>query len=144
MRDIGRNSFFVKQGHFWLVMLVSAVALLFGCEASEAPLSPGAATFKKEVRSCLNNLVLSLLEPVAPRDLAGIQAAMGKAESPAIKLCRLCPFEIRVMNPSGEMLASYPGKGDGQAQNYSNYDPVINAAGGPDPFALPSPGGTLG
>jgi hypothetical protein len=127
MRDLVQNSFFVKQGHFWLVMLVSAGVLVFGCQASEAPLSPGAATFKKEVKSCLDNLVLSLLEPVARKDVAEIQAAMEKAESPAIKLCRLCPFEIGVLNPSGETLASYPGKGDGKPQNYSNYDLVIKA-----------------
>jgi hypothetical protein len=127
MRNKARNRSFVDQGHFWPVLLVSAVMLLFGCQAPEAPLSPGTANFKQEVKSCLNNLVISLIEPVAAKDAKGIQAALQKAESPAVKLCRLCPFEIGVMNPSGETLASYPVKGDGKAKNYSNYDLVIKA-----------------
>jgi hypothetical protein len=127
MQNIVRNRFFVVQGHFWPVLLVSAVMLLFGCQAREAPLSPGAATFKQEVKSCLDNLAVSLIEPVATKDAAGIKAALQKAESPAVKLCRLCPFEIGVMNPAGETLLSYPDKGDGKAKNYSNYDLVVKA-----------------
>ena len=90
-------------------------------------MSPGAATFKQEIKSCLTNLSVTLMEPVAKQDLAGIKAALEKVESPAVKLCRLCPFEIGVMNPSGETLAAYPAKGDGKAKNYSNYDLVIKA-----------------
>ena len=90
-------------------------------------MSPGAASFKHEIKSCLTNLSTTLLEPVAKQDLAGIKAALEKVESPAVKLCRLCPFEIGVTNPSGETLAVYPPKGDGKPKNYSNYDLVIKA-----------------
>ena len=127
MRNLLRSSFFGDQGRLWPVLLISAVILVFGCQAREAPLSPGAASFKQEIKSCLTNLSATLLEPVAKQDLAGIKAALEKVESPAVKLCRLCPFEIGVTNPSGETLAVYPLKGDGKAKNYSNYDLVIKA-----------------
>jgi hypothetical protein len=127
MRNLLRSSFFGVQGRLWPVLLASAVILLFGCQAQEAPLSPGAATFKQELKSCLDNLAVTLMQPVAKQDLAGIKAALEKVESPAVKLCRLCPFEIGVLNPSGETLAAYPAKGDGKAKNYSNYDLVIKA-----------------
>jgi hypothetical protein len=106
---------------------MSAVILLFGCQAREAPLSPGAATFKTEIKNCLDNIAASLVDPVAKKDLAGIRAALEKVESPAVKLCRLCPFEIGVLNPSGETLAAYPAKGDGKAKDFSNYELVIKA-----------------
>jgi hypothetical protein len=103
------------------------VILLFGCQAREAQLSPGAATFKQEIKNCLTGLSASLMEPVAKKDLAGIRAALEKVESPAVKLCRLCPFEMGVTDPSGETLASYPIRGDGKGKDYSKYDLVIKA-----------------
>jgi hypothetical protein len=127
MRNILRSRFFGDKGHFWPVILISAVILLFGCQAKEAPLSPGAAAFKQEIKSCLDNLAVSLVEPVAKKDVAGIKAALEKAESPAVKLCRLCPFEIGVTDQSGETLATYPVKGDSKAKNYSGYDLVKKA-----------------
>jgi hypothetical protein len=125
MQNILRHGLGRDKGRLGLVLLIGALILLGGCQSREAPLSPGAATFKRELKSCLNNLSASLLEPVAKKDLAGIQAAMERAESPAVKLCRLCPFEIGVMSPSGETLASYPPKGDSKPKNYSNYEVVI-------------------
>jgi hypothetical protein len=127
MRNSLRSSFFGEQACFWPVLLVSAVILLFGCQAREAPLSPGAATFRQELKSCLTNLSATLIEPVAKRDLAGIRVALEKAESPAVKLCRLCPFEIGVTDPSGATLAAYPVKGDGKGKDYSNYELVKKA-----------------
>jgi hypothetical protein len=127
MRNLLRSSFFGDQGRLWPVLLVTAAILLFGCQAREAPLSPGAATFKSEIKNCLINLSATLLDPVAKQDLAGIKAALEKVESPAVKLCRLCPFEIGVTDPSGETLASYPDKGNGKGKNYSNYELVIKA-----------------
>jgi hypothetical protein len=127
MRNILRSGFSGDKGHLCPVLLLGAVILLFGCQAREAPLSPGAATFKQEMKNCLTNLTASLMEPVAKKDLAGISDALERAESPAVKLCRLCPFEVGVLNPSGDTLAVYPGKGDGKAKNFSGYDLVVKA-----------------
>jgi len=127
MRNILRSGLFGDKGHIWPVLLAGAVIVLFGCQPREAPLTPGAATFKQEIKSCFDNLAATLLEPVAKKDLAGITAALEKVESPAAKLCRLCPFEIGVLNPSGETLAVYPVKGDGKAKDFSSYDLVKKA-----------------
>lgn len=127
MRNILRSGLFGDKGHLWPILIIAAVILHFGCQAREVPLSPGAATFKHELKSCLNNLAASLMEPVAKKDLAGIKVALEKAESPAVKLCRLCPFEIGVTDQSGETLATYPAKGDSKAKDYSGYDLVKKA-----------------
>ena len=126
MRNLLRSSFFGDHARLWPILLVSAVILLFGCQR-EPPLNPGVATFKQELKSCLDNIAITLLEPVANKDIAGIQAALEKVESPAVKLCRLCPFEIAVLDPAGKILAAYPVKGDGKAKDYSSYDLVKKA-----------------
>jgi len=104
------------------------VAILFcGCQAKPAPLSPAAATFKHEIKTCIANLSLTLTEPVAKKDVAAINAALAKIESPAVKLCSLCPFQIGVMNKSGDGLAAYPPKSGNNAKNYSRYDLITKA-----------------
>jgi hypothetical protein len=127
MKNLLRSSFFGDQGRLWPGLLLGAVILVFGCQAREAPLSPGAVSFKQEIKKCLTDITDSLVEPVARKDLAGIKAALEKAESPAVKLCRMCPFEIGVTNQSGETLMSYPLKGDGKGKDYSNYELVKKA-----------------
>ena len=82
MRNLLRSSFFGDQACLWPVLLVSAVILLFGCQAREAPLNPGIATFKQELKSCLDSLSVTLMEPVARKDVAGITAALEKCRVP--------------------------------------------------------------
>jgi hypothetical protein len=127
MKNILHSSFGRNERRLWLILLTVVVLLFCGCQAREAPMSPGAATFKQELKSCFDNLAVALMEPVAKKDLAGIRAALEKVESPAAKLCRLCPFELGVTDQSGETLAVYPPKGDGKGKNYSNYELVIKA-----------------
>lgn len=112
--------------HFWLVLLI-ATTLFCGCQAKPAPLSPGAASFKHEIKGCLNNLFTALMTPVANKDVAAINAALEKVESGAVKLCRLCPFQIGVLNQFGEALATYPPKSGNGAKNYSSYDLITKA-----------------
>ena len=71
MKNLLRSSFFGAQGRLWRVLLTSAVILLFGCQAREAPLNPGIATFKQELKSCIDTLAVTLMEPVANKDLPG-------------------------------------------------------------------------
>ena len=117
---------FRSKGQVWLVMVVAAI-LFCGCQAKPAPLSPAAAIFKQEMKTCLANLSSSLMEPVAKRDVAAINAALEKVESPAVKLCRLCPFQIGVLDQSGEGLATYPPQAGNSMKNYSGYDLVTKA-----------------
>jgi hypothetical protein len=107
--------------------LVCAAMLIFGCGKKEPPLSPAAATFKKEMKDCLANLAAALMEPVANRNVAAITAALIKVESPAVKLCRLCPFQVGVLDRTGEALATYPAKPGNGGKNYSSYDLISKA-----------------
>jgi hypothetical protein len=111
-------------GHLWPVLL-GVLFLLLGCQAKEAPLSPAAASFKKEVKHCLVGLSHPLVEPVYKKDVPEILATLGKLEPQTVKLCRMCPFSLGVLNRNGETLAVYPPKE--QAQNFSSYD-LINKA----------------
>jgi hypothetical protein len=112
------------KAYLWQVLACLAI-LLCGCRAQEPPLSPGAATFKKEVKDCIAGLAAPLVEPVFRKDVPAITATLKEVEPKAIKLCRLCPFRIAVMNQLGETLAVHPPKD--KAANFSSYDLVIKA-----------------
>ncbi len=74
------------------MVLVVAAILFCGCQAKPAPLSPGAAAFKHEMKDCLDKFSKALMEPVANKDVAAINAALEKVESPAVKLCSFVSF----------------------------------------------------
>lgn len=119
------SSRWLRSGaHLWPV-LAAVVLLLLGCQAKEAPLSPAAATFKQEVKRCLSSLSSPLVGPVFNKDLPEIRATLNKAEPQAVKLCRMCPFSIGVLNRYGETLAVHPPQEENK--NFSNYDLVIKA-----------------
>jgi len=103
--------------------LACLAILLWGCQAQEPPLSPAAAAFKKEVKDCIGGLAAPLVEPVWRKDVAAISAALKEVEPKTIKLCRMCPFRIAVMNQLGDTLAVHPPKE--KAGNFSSYDLVI-------------------
>jgi hypothetical protein len=86
-------------------------------------LSQGAASFKQEVKECLARLSGGLADPVAKGDQAAINAAITKIEPDAVKLCRLCPFRVAVLNRLGDTLTIYPFKKDAMG-NFSNYEAV--------------------
>jgi hypothetical protein len=129
MKPIFMMQKFTLRAHFWLGLLI-ATTLFCGCQAKPAPLGPAAASFKHEIKTCLSNLSTALMEPVADKDVAAINAALEKVESPAVKLCRLCPFQVGVLNQSGEALTTYPPRSGNGTKNYSSYDliaKVINS-----------------
>jgi hypothetical protein len=97
------------------------ILLIFcACSAKEPPLSPAAASFKQEVKACLQRLAAPLPGPVARQDVPAINKVLLAKVDPAIKLCRMCPFQIGVLNQVGDILARYPEKKEG-AFNFSGY-----------------------
>ncbi len=102
--------------------MAGAIAFSLGCQAKPVPLSTGALAFKKEVKACLDKLSVELVEPIAKRDLNGIKSTLQKIEPQAVKLCRMCPFSIGVLNRYGETLAIYPPRK--VSTNFSNYELV--------------------
>lgn len=96
------------------------ILLIFcACSAKEPPLSPGAASFKQEVRDCIARLAAPLAAVVARQDAPGINKTLAMAE-PSIKLCRMCPFQMGVLDQQGDILARYPEKKEGTF-NFSGY-----------------------
>ena len=117
-----------KSRAFCGSLLVAAALLFCGCQAKQPTLSPEAAHFKHDIKTCLDNLSATLREPVAQKDVAAINAALEKVESPAVKLCRLCPFRIGVLDKFGEALAVYPPQPNRyQGKNYSGYKLISEA-----------------
>jgi len=106
----------------WPPLAVVILALLsWGCQGKEPPLSPGATAFKKEINECVRKLAAPLTGPVSAKDKAAISAALALVEPEAIKLCRMCPFEIGVLNPQGDILATHPATAHG-TRSFADYD----------------------
>jgi len=110
----------------WLALGSLLALVLCGCQAKEPPLSPGALQFKNEIKACIKKLQASLVEPLAQKDLQAIHNTLKEVEPEALKLCRMCPFQIGVLNHQGYTLTVYPPKKDASS-NFSNYDVVIQA-----------------
>jgi hypothetical protein len=103
----------------WLV-LVCAVLLLVACQSQ--PPSP-AANFKKDVKSILDKLCTTLVDPVFKGDVTGIESALSEIEPQLAKMCRGCPFQVGVLNQYGQILVVHPPTE--RTNNFSSYDLVI-------------------
>ena len=55
------------------ILLMLLLLILGGCQAGQPPLSPAAASFKKEVQDCLDRLCHGLVEQIQKRDIGGPQ-----------------------------------------------------------------------
>lgn len=108
----------------WLALVALLVAAAWGCQSQEPPLRPGATEFKKEVLACIAKLKTDLVAPLEKRDIPALNDTLKEVEPQAIKLCRMCPFRIGILNHEGHTLTVYPPKQDALA-NFSNYEVVI-------------------
>ena len=102
----------------WL-LLVGAILLLFACQPP--PLNP-ADGFKEEVKSILDKLCTTLVEPVSKSDVPGIETVLSEYEPQLAKLCPRCPFQVGVLNRHAEILAVHPPR---STNNFASYDLVI-------------------
>jgi hypothetical protein len=109
---------------YWATFFLVFCMVFCGCQAKEPPLSPGVAAFKKEVKEAMARLSRALIEPVANEDVAAVNEILQKVEPEAVKVCRMCPFRIGVLDKNGDTLTIYPFKQDAIG-NYSNYQLVI-------------------
>jgi hypothetical protein len=106
------------------VAVVGAVVLFGGC-LGKPPLSPAAAAFKKEVRQCIKEYSDAVMDPLARNDVEGISAGLETVEPRALKLCRMCPFRVAVLNQHGEVQAVCPANLERKRSNFSNYELVV-------------------
>ncbi len=122
-----RHSFlrrdFSYRTYLWIAV-VGAALIFGGCQA-KPPLSPAAAAFKNEVRQCIQEFSDAVMDPLARNDVAAISAGLEKVEPRALKLCRMCPFRVAVLNQHGEVLAIHPPNLERKRSNFSNYDLVV-------------------
>jgi len=98
----------LKFNRVWGVLLLLLPGFICACQAKEPPVSPAAAAFKQEVKECLDRLVKPLKEAVLKRNTAAINAILKKAEPDTLKLCRMCPFRIGVLDRNADTLVVHP------------------------------------
>lgn len=110
------------QGH-WAPLFIVLCLFLCGCQAKEPPLSPAAASFKKEVTAEIHKLSPPLLEPVAKRSAAQINVTLQKIFSDPQNEGPLWPYKIVVTDKDGVSLGKYPVE-KGFAMDFSNYSVV--------------------
>lgn len=118
-RFLWHNGAMARLGIFSILFLFALV----GCTAQEPPLSPGAAAFKKEVKDYLDRLSGPLVEPILQRNVKAINATLQKIEPEAVKLCRMCPFTMGVIDGNGNTLTVYPYKKETKG-DFSQYQVV--------------------
>jgi hypothetical protein len=108
----------------WPIFLLLLLMVLSGCPASEPPLSPAAAAFKKEVQECLDRLCQGVVGAIVKGDVAAINETLKHLEPEALKLCRMCPFRIGILDKNGDTLTVYPFKAE-SVGNFSSYEVVV-------------------
>ncbi len=108
----------------WPILLLLLLMVLGGCQASEPPLTPAAAAFKKEVQECLDRLCQGVVGAIVKGDVAALNETLKHIEPEALKLCRMCPFRIGILDKTGETVTVYPFKAEAMA-NFSNYEAVV-------------------
>lgn len=106
------------------ILLLFLLLVLCGCQAGEPPLTPAAASFKKEVQECIARVSKGLVEPLVKKDVAAINETLKHIEPEALKLCRMCPFRIGVLDQNGDTLTVYPARTN-DTLNFSTYDVVV-------------------
>src|SRR5512142_162088 len=104
----------------WAIFLLLLLAVLSGCQAKEPPLSPAAAAFKKEVQDCLDRLCQGVIEALVKKDVPAINEALKQMEPQTLKLCRMCPFRIGILDQHGDTVTVYPFKVEAMG-NFSSY-----------------------
>lgn len=114
-----------RRSGSWLALLGVLVAV-FACQSQEPPLHSGTAEFKKEVKDCITTLQTHIVQPLFQKDLPALNEALKYAEPQAVKLCRMCPFRIGVLNQEGVTLVVHPPK-ENAIGNFSSYEVVIQA-----------------
>lgn len=89
-------------------------------------MSPGAAAFKQEVEMVQKKLSGSLVEPVSRGDKELVVTIIQKTMVDGIKLCRMCPFFLGVLDKNGVIIATYPSQEKYQ-KDFSDYQVVVRA-----------------
>ncbi len=107
----------------WAIFLLLLLTVLSGCQAKEPPLSPAAAAFKKEIQECLDRLCQGVIGALVKKDVVAINETLRHLEPQALRLCRMCPFRIGILDQHGDTVTVYPFKAEAMG-NFSSYEAV--------------------
>jgi hypothetical protein len=91
----------------WLALLL-ALALLWGCQSQEPPLSPKAVAFAQVVREAISSFTPTLVAPVSQNDLPAVKPHLEKfyaEEKPEGKLELL---RLTILDGVGVVITDYP------------------------------------
>jgi hypothetical protein len=99
------------------------LAVLIGCQAKEPPSNPAVAAFKKEIRDCLDRLCQGVIAGLVKSDVTAINETLKRLEPETLKLCRMCPFRIGILDRNGDTVTVYPFKVEAMG-NFSSYEAV--------------------
>jgi hypothetical protein len=102
------------------ILVLLLLALLGGCQPKEPPLSPAAVAFKKEIQDCLDRLCQGVMGSILQKNVEALNETLKHVEPDALKLCRMCPFRIGVLDKNGDTLTVYPFKAEAMG-NFSSY-----------------------
>jgi hypothetical protein len=91
---------------WWFFLLV--LALLWGCQSQEPPLSPKAAAFAQAVREVISRFAPVLVGPVSQRDIPAIQAELERFYSGEKHDGKLALLRLTILDNSGVVIANYP------------------------------------
>lgn len=90
------------------LMLLVALALGPGCQKTQAPQSPKAAAFTKEVQAVINRVAPPLTAPVSQEDKEGAQKALKRAFSVCADACAGLFYNVFILDQQGVLTAVYP------------------------------------
>lgn len=105
----------------WAAVLIFLSVVLSACQSRQAPLSPAAASFKKEMREELAKLTPALTGTVSQGDVAAINAVLEKLSAEAIHAGRPWTFRIGILDRNGVGLAAFPLQNHPH-KDFSSYD----------------------
>lgn len=108
----------------WPIFLLLLLMVLSGCPTGEPPLSPAATAFKKEIQECLDRVCHGVAEAIVKGDVAALNETLKLIEPEALKLCRMCPFRIGILDKTGYTLTVFPYRVEAMA-NFSGYEAVV-------------------
>ncbi len=114
------------KARIMVIMLLLTLILGAGCQKEEPPLSPEAAKFQKEIQAVIHRIAPPLVQPVASKDMKGIQKALVKTFTLCDKQCEGIFYNVFILDREGVLTAVYP-PAEVKRFQFSNYKAVQEA-----------------
>lgn len=107
----------------WVALLICFAGVVAGCRPPQVPLSPAAASFKKEMRGVVAKLAPALSGPVSQGDVAAIHRVLKKLSAEAAHAGKPWSFRIGMLDRNGIVMAAFPPPKE-TGNDFSHYELV--------------------